>query len=129
MMRDYVEFAKAFEKCEIDAAEFSHRDHLGVAHEFLGKYDFVTALAKYSQCIKTIATNAGAATKFNTTITLAFLAIVSERMEHASCSTFDEFIEANQDLMSRDLLSSWYSAEQLGSDAARTRFLMPSMQT
>ena len=127
LSRNYVKFARLFEACDIDASDFSHRDHLGVAFEFLRTYDFLNAAAKYSQCIKTIAIRAGATTKFNTTITIAFLSIVAERMESESHKGFDEFLEHNPDLMSRDLLAKWYSPERLGSDHARSQFLMPDV--
>ena len=127
MPRDYQEFTRQFESCEIDAASFSHVDHLGVAFEMLRKYPFLTAAAKYSECINTIATRAGAGDKFNTTITLAFLSLVAERMELARHEDFGEFIKQNGDLVSGNILAKWYSPCRLKSDLARTVFLMPDM--
>jgi len=125
MSRNYVELARSFEDCDIDAGAFGHMDHVGVAYEMLRTYDFLKASVRYSECINTIATRAGAARKFNTTITLAFLSLIAERMEATRHDTFDDFIEQNQDLLSSDLLAKWYSAERLRSDLARTVFLMP----
>ncbi|MEM7429015.1 MAG: hypothetical protein AAF441_23250 [Pseudomonadota bacterium] len=125
MSRDYVEFAKEFEKREIDAASFSHLDHVGVAHELLSRYGFLDAAVIYCKCINEIATRAGAAGKFNTTITLAFLSLIAERMDASSAATFDEFITANCDLLSRDVLAQRYSSGRLASDLARSAFLLP----
>ena len=127
MNRDYAQFIQSFEECDIDASAFGHIDHVGVAYEMLRKYDFLTACSRYSHCINTIATKAGAAGKFNTTITLAFLSLIAERMEAVSYKSFDAFIEQNQDLLAGNLLAKWYSKERLGSDLARSVFLMPDI--
>lgn len=125
MSKNYAELARAFESCDIDARAFGHIDHVGVAYEMLRDHDFLNASVKYSECINTIATRAGASRKFNTTITLAFLSLIAERMEATRHDTFDAFIEQNQDLLSGNVLAKWYSPERLRSDLARTVFLMP----
>ena len=125
MSKNYVELARSFEDCDIDASAFGHIDHIGVAYEILRTYDFLNASLKYSECINTIATRAGAGQKFNTTITLAFLSLIAERMEASRHETFDKFIAQNQDLLSGNVLARWYSPERLRSDLARTVFLMP----
>ena len=125
MKKNYAALARAFEACDIDAGSFGHIDHLGVAYEMLRNYDFLNASVRYAECINAIATRAGASRKFNTTITLAFLSLIAERMEATRHDTFDDFIAQNQDLLSGDVLARWYSPERLGSDLARTVFLMP----
>ncbi len=125
MSKNYVELTKAFEACDIDASAFGHIDHLGVAYEMLRHYDFLSASAKYADCINTIATKAGAARKFNTTITVAFLSVMAERMEAKRAKSFEEFISQNQDLVSGNILEKWYTPERLQSDLARSVFLMP----
>lgn len=127
MLKTYTSLIESFEACEIDASTFSHLDHVGVAYEMLDNYDFLMAAMKYSDCINTIATRAGAATKFNTTITLAFLSVIAERMASAQYEDFDAFIDANPDLLEGDLLARWYSQERLSSDLSRTTFLMPDL--
>ena len=125
MKRDYAAFTRDFERCEIDASDFGHIDHIGVAWDMLHRYDFLEASLRYSRCIDTIATRAGAGQKFNTTITLAFLSLVAERMKQGPDGSFDEFIARNEDLLAPGVLDRWYSAERLGSDLARSVFLMP----
>ena len=127
MTRDYTEFLPSFEACDIDAGDFGHIDHVGVAYEMLRKYDFLNAAATYSNCINTIATRAGAADKFNATITLAFLSLIAERMQVSQTDGFAAFIEENADLMSGGLLARWYSKDRLTSDLARSVFLMPDV--
>jgi len=125
MSRNYETLTRSFEECDIDAGAFGHIDHIGVAYEMLRRYDFLDASVKYSECINTIATKAGAARKFNTTITLAFLSLVAERTQATRYETFDDFIAQNQDLLSSNVLARWYSTERLQSDLARSVFLMP----
>ncbi|MGI9482830.1 MAG: hypothetical protein ACR2OR_10795 [Hyphomicrobiales bacterium] len=125
MNKDYGKLVLSFESCDIDAAAFGHLDHIGVAYEMLRRYDFLTATVRYSECINTIATRAGAGQKFNTTITLAFLSLIAERMQTGGHKSFDEFMAQNQDLLSSNLLAKWYSPERMLSDLARSVFLMP----
>lgn len=127
MSRDYRELMRSFEGLDINPKDFGHEDHVGVAYEMLRSYDFLDASTRYSECINTIATRAGAAQKFNTTITLAFLSLIAERMRATSHGSFEHFIAQNQDLLSKDVLSKWYSTERLESDLARTVFLMPDL--
>ena len=81
MTVNYEELAQSFEACDIDASDFAHADHLGVAYEMPRRYDFLGASVRCSNSIRTIATNAGAAQKSNATITLAFLSLITERIE------------------------------------------------
>ena len=83
LIKDYVELTRSFENCDVDSSTFGKVDHIGVAYEMLRNYEFLDASVRYSKCINTIATLAGAAQKFNTTITLAFLSLIAERM-HAT---------------------------------------------
>ena len=125
MSRNYEAFFTSFEACDIDASAFTHMDHVGVAYEMLRRYDFLDASVKYADCINTIATKSGAARKFNTTITLAFLSVIVERMQAKPSEGFEAFIRQNQDLLSGNILAKWYTPERLQSDLARTVFLMP----
>jgi len=127
MSKNYEKLTRAFETCDIDSSAFGHIDHIGVAYEMLRRHDFLNASVKYSECINTIATRAGASQKFNTTITLAFLSLIAERMETTPHDTFDVFIEKNQDLLSKNILEKRYSSERLRSELARTVFLMPDV--
>jgi len=125
MSTNYVELARAFEACDVDVSAFGHIDHVGVAYEMLRTCDFLDASLKYSECINTIATKAGASQKFNLTITLAFLSLIAERMNATRHNSFGSFIRQNRDLLSANVLAKWYSPERLRSDLARAVFLMP----
>ena len=113
-----------FERLEIDPASFGHREHLQAAYELLLKYPFVEATARYADTIHAMARAAGAAEKFNVTITLAFISLLAERMETSTAPGFDTFLDENPDL-SKNTLQNWYSPERLSSELSRRIFLLP----
>jgi hypothetical protein len=122
---DYRALTDQFEAETLDGRSFSHVDHIGVACQMLQRYDFLDAAVRYSHALANIAAKAGAPQKFNTTITLAFLSLLSEKMAATPHDSFSDFVEKNPDLVSRDLLASWYSPERVNSPLARQAFLMP----
>lgn len=126
MTIQYSELLTQFEAFDVNPAEFGHRQHVQVAFEMLHKYSYLDACAKYANAINTIATNAGAAEKFNVTITFAFLSLIAERVHANPQLNFEAFLAQNPDLLSKGALDKWYSSEELGSEFARTHFLLPS---
>ena len=120
------ELRHAFENQQINPAEFRHADHVAVAYAMLRKYEFIEATAKYANTIRAIATQAGVPEKFNTTITLAFMSLIAERMETTEHTDYGDFIRQNQDLLAKEILAQWYSPERLQSDLARQIFLLPT---
>lgn len=125
MSKSFSELTAQFENGQIDPESFGHEEHLRVAFEMLQKYGFMEAVSKYAHGINSMAVHAEAPEKFNVTITLAFLSLISERIHHSGEREFEKFLKQNQDLLSRSLLTEWYSNEQLGSEFARTHFLLP----
>jgi len=119
------ELTRRFEARTLDAAAFGHREHVQVAWEMLRRYDFLDAVARYANGIRAIANEAGVPDKFNLTITLAFMSLIAERAQVAEYDRFEEFLAANDDLLRRDVLRQWYTDDQLGSELARTLFLLP----
>ncbi|MES0883278.1 hypothetical protein [Roseibium sp. SCP14] len=123
--RNYNAMTEQFETQSLDASGFTHVDHIGVACKMLQKYEFLEAAARYGSALRGIAAKVGAPDKFNTTLTLAFLGLLSERMADTPHETFAEFMEKNPDLVSRSLMETWYSKERVDSRRAREIFLMP----
>ena len=119
-------FSERFERQEIAAEDFGHREHVQAAYELLHKYDFIEATVKYAETIKSMATAAGAPEKFNVTITVAFMGLIAEKMEADGDVDFDTFYSTNPDL-SGNALAPWYSAERISSKLSRKIFLMPDM--
>ena len=115
---------RAFLHGEIAGADFRHADHVRTAFEILRRHDFLDAAKAYSAALKDMATRAGNPGAYHETITLAFLALIAERME--SFETFEAFTAANADLLDKTVLTRWYRPEQLGSALARRTFVLPS---
>ncbi|MEP0520896.1 MAG: hypothetical protein ABJO09_11515 [Hyphomicrobiales bacterium] len=119
------DLVQQFENETLDPKIFGHTEHLMVAYAMLRKYTFIKAAASYAKSIQALAERAGAPSKFNTTITLAFLSTIAERMSASNSLDWDDFISQNQDLCSKNILTPLYSMERLNSDLARHILLLP----
>ena len=111
----------------VDNTTFRHAEHVRVAFDLLRQHDFIDAASLYAKGVRTIAANAGAPQKFTLTITYAFMSLIAERMVSNPDCDFDDFVTANPDLMSKDVLGKWYDSERLHTDTARSIFLMPDV--
>ena len=127
-MNRYDELLRAFERRELDGRSFTHRDHIAVAYGLLKKLPFLDASVRYGDCLQAIATRAGASRKYNTTITLAFMGLIAERMHEGADEGFDRFLENNPDLLEQNPLAGWYTSERLNTDLARRIFLLPDIR-
>jgi len=115
----------AFLRGEIDSAAFPHREHMRMGFEMLRRHNFSETAHHYSQALRTMAARAGRPEAFHQTVTIAFLALIAERMARADTADFDAFARANADLMDKTALARWYRPERLALDAARRSFLLP----
>lgn len=120
------DITQAFEAQTIGNATFRHAEHVHVAYDLLGKYDFIDAAATYAKGVRAMATKAGAPEKFNLTITYAFMSLIAERLATTGHHNFEEFASQNPDLMSKGVLDRWYATDRLYSDNARRMFLLPA---
>ncbi len=121
-----MSYLEKFLAGDIPAAEFRHADHVRAGYELLRMMDFLDAVSAYGRALKIMTERAGKPEKLHHTITIAFLAVIAERMAEASYRDFDAFLAVNPDLMDRAILSRWYKPEHLKSDAARSRFVLPA---
>jgi hypothetical protein len=115
----------AFLRGEIDPRGFSHAEHVRMGFQVLGRYDFADAAFRYSHALRAITQRAGKPEVFHQTVTIAFLALIAERLQAREYPDFGTFAAANPDLMSRSVLGRWYSPERLASAAARATFVLP----
>ena len=110
----------------LDASSFRHINHIGVAFEALKREGFFDAMATIAKDITNAAKRAGAADKFNATITMAYMSEIAERMEAHDYLDADSFIEANPDLTSGAILAR-YSDRRAVSAQARRIGLLPDL--
>jgi hypothetical protein len=113
----------------IAARDFPHREHVRMAHALLRRYEFAAGALRYAQALRAMAAAAGHPEAFNLTVTIAFLAVIGERLAGGETQDFAQFAAANPDLLDKRVLERWYRAERLASPMARRQFLMPDPLT
>ncbi len=109
-----------------EVEEFHHADHVRMAFEILKRHDFLDAAKAYAAGLKQIAARGGQPSAFHTTITVAFLSLVAERM--AQHEDYPSFAAANPDLLDKRVLARWYPSARLQSEIARATFILPEPQ-
>jgi hypothetical protein len=114
-----------FLRGELDAASFPHREHVRMAFELLGRHDFPETVLHFSRALRAMAARAGKPEAFHQTVTVAFLALIAERMAGGRWDDFVSFARHNPDLIDKRALARWYRPERLASEVARRTFILP----
>jgi hypothetical protein len=114
-----------FLRGDIAAADLPHREHVRMAFQILRRHDYLESAQRYSDALRLIAGRAGHPQAFNLTITIAFLALIAERMAGHEAEDFAGFAARNPELLEKGLLGRWYGPGRLGSPLARATFLLP----
>ena len=115
-----------FEAGDIDAEQFDHQAHVYIAWLYIRKYGLCGTLARFDSAIRQLVKKLGAENKYNATITVFFLIIISERSKDGE--NWEAFATRNADLLqdSRTLLTRHYTEATIFSDDARKHFQMPN---
>jgi hypothetical protein len=118
---------QAFERTTIDPTAFHHREHLYVAWCYLRALPLEEALARYVHHLRQLAIALRAPEKFHTTMTWAYVVLVFDAMDRSPGASFDELLARNPTLLDHraGALYAHYDREQLDSDEARRRFVLP----
>jgi hypothetical protein len=124
MNEEYTDLAE-FLRGEVDPGRFPHREHVRMGFEMLRRHHFEVAALHYCGALRAMTARAGKPMAFHQTITMAFLALIAERMEATGHSDFTSFAAANTDLIDKSVLKRWYRPERLATDAARRTFVLP----
>ena len=120
-----AEFLAALESATLPEAAFNHAGHVRAAWLYLRQGSFPEALAKVSAALRAYATAHGKPDRYHETITVAFLALINERLQlRGDGGDWRSFLEANHDLLDRRLLMHYYRPETLASSAARRVFIL-----
>jgi hypothetical protein len=114
-----------FVRGERDLHDFPHREHLRMAFEMLRRHDFAASVHLYSAALRAMTARAGKPEAFNQTVTIAFLALLAERMHESRTSDFEQLVQQAPALLNKGSLTLWYSEARLTSRAARQYFLLP----
>ena len=115
----------ALENGTLDPTAFPHGEHVRLGYKMLGQYSFGEAVTRFSQGLRLLARKSGRPEVYNETITVAFLALISERSARTPMADWAEFKAANGDLLDKNCLERWYAPDQLKSDLARKTFCLP----
>jgi hypothetical protein len=119
-----TDFVQSFETCTLRADLFDHREHVRLAWLYLREQPLLEALPRFITSLKRYAGSLGASGKYHETITYAFMFLIHERMQREAADTFDDFADANGDLLG-PILQRYYRAETLASELARSTFVLP----
>ncbi len=125
MNQKHQKLLENFEQKDMGNCNFGHKQHVIGAYLLLQKYDFITAAYHYASSIQIIAKNAGMEHKYNTTITLSLLSLISERMESSNDHDIDTFITNNPDLIKKNPLKKYFTQTRISSDMAKRILLLP----
>jgi hypothetical protein len=120
------EFLLALEAGTLPPARFDHRGHLRAGFLYLRRNDFPGACVAMKRAITTFAATIGKATLYHETLTVAYLALIAERLvEEPADLPFDAFLARYPELASRDYLERYYPRGELDSPEARATFVLP----
>jgi len=114
-----------FLRGEIAAADLPHREHVRMAFEMLKRHEFAESVLHFSRALRAMAAKAGKSHAFHQTVTVAFLALIAERMDSERYEDFAAFAHDNPDVLDKAVLARWYRPEQLASETARRTFVLP----
>ena len=115
----------ALEAGEVDPACFPHLEHVRLAFEMLRRRPLAEAAARFRKGLRIVTARAGKPEIYSETITVAFLALIAERLAERHDAEWTEFIAANPDLADKNLLHRWYDPNELRSETARRTFIPP----
>lgn len=130
----------ALEDCRLGPAEFTHRAHVQAGFAYLQRHGYAGALAAMAQALRRFARHHGKDGLYHETVTVAFLALIHERMAEdllalgggdASAPLdphrldWQHFAAKHPDLFAGDLLTRYYDKDVLGTDLAKRCFVLP----
>jgi hypothetical protein len=119
-------FIDAFIAGQLEPAGFDHRAHLRAAFLLLRQAPFLEACIAMRDGLQKLATRLGKPDLYHETVTVAFMALVAERIS-AMPMEWESFIAQHPTLCERGLLDGWYSKTLLASENARKTFAMPDL--
>jgi len=123
-----ADFLRALERRELAPAAFTHAAHLRAAYLYLRDLGFDAALPRIRRSIREYAAHLGQPDKYHETITVAYLALIQQRLlERGDGGGWAGFERLNADLFRRDLLLRHYRRAELESPLARRTFVLPSI--
>ena len=120
------DFLARLEAGTLPPAEFGHRGHLRAGFLYLRRHDFPGACVAMKRSIQAFAQQLGKATLYHETVTVAYLALIAERLaEEPPELDFDAFLARYPELTSHAYFRRYYPAGELDAPEARATFVLP----
>jgi hypothetical protein len=121
-----TDFLARLEAGTLPPAEFDHRGHLRAGFLYLRRHDFPGACVAMKRAIQAFAASLGKATLYHETLTIAYLALIAERLaEEPAELGFEAFLERYPELLRVDYFRRYYPAGELDTAEARATFVLP----
>jgi hypothetical protein len=122
-----VELTRTLERGEIK--DFHHASHLHVAWVYLAESSSVRQAAnKMRNTLRRFAAAAGKLEKYHETITLFWVHLLSRAYAAGRAEGLEDIVHANPQLLEKNFPLTYYSAERLFSDEARTSWVEPDLK-
>lgn len=123
------EFEMQFANSELKPALFSHEAHLRLAWIHIRKYGVKAAIDNIDRQLRDFVALLGAKDKYNKTLTVAAIMVVSHFMKKVPADNFGDFIEQNPRLKYnfRELIASHYAGDIFNSALARNEYQEPDL--
>lgn len=117
----------AFRDGSLSTDAFHHADHVRMAWVYVRAFGADGAQRQFADDLRRFAVAKGVPGLFHATITVAYLALLAERVAVTPTAEWDQFAAAHPDLLGwkPGVLDGYYSHARLWSPAARAQFLLP----
>ncbi|GAB2174659.1 hypothetical protein [Dongia sp. agr-C8] len=122
---DDDDFLEAFSTGALPLGDFDHRAHVRAGYLYVTRHGLGLAIARFGQDLRAFAAAHDKNGLYHETITVAFLALINERIALGGDRGWDGFAAANPDLFQKDSLAPFYAPEELASADARRVFKLP----
>ena len=124
-----MELTRALERREIANEDFHHASHLRVAWVYLAESLSVQQAAnKMRDTLRRFAAGAGKPEKYHETITLFWVRLLSSAQAASHGERLEDIVRANPQLLEKNFLLAYYSAERLFSEEARSSWVEPDLK-
>ncbi len=125
-------FLERFERCQIAADDWGHREHIKVAYLYLRRIPLDVAVSRMRECLKALqaafqvpdALDRG----YHETMTQVWMRLVDFTLrQFGPAATADEFYNSHPELWQSKVLRFFYSADRLLSAHAKATFVEPDI--
>src|ERR1700755_571547 len=102
------DFLEEIRTAALPLSEFDHRAHVRAGYLYVSRHGLGLAIARFGEDLRRFAEAHGKTGLYHETITVAFLALINERIALGGDRGWEAFAAANPDLFSRNSLAPFY---------------------